>query len=550
MRGLLRRVLLVVSLASLGGCGAFRASAGLCLGLGGSVRAGPLDVGVLGGASYEWGNAYGAVGSQVTIDLGLAVARIEALGDGSTLRRNGKEEKAPFRGRAEGLFVDGVYPFLDSKSEARPYMVTRPSEIAVSLYALFFSFHLGFDPIGLARDAWGFIRAAAGGESPEPPDGSFRELPPPEDGWSEPPYTIASAEDLAGLESGTAVERALALRKVGQLLGDPLALFASGSETIEHDVPIRDGLEQLLLEDATVSALAREGDAESRDAFERARATDDPDAIGEALRRYPFASGRTRFLRVRAELLVERGDLEDAVEALEELAARASELDDEDTKAARALLPRVRALAARSPVAHPLGEAWSGSVDAGGYWLGASGRAVWAMTPGGEIAWERSDALPLDFFARKVVGRISELVVVEAMARERPWVMALDDDGAVRWRVPLPGPARGCGPMDQVYALGSGRVYVARTDRALAIEARSGRLLWMRVRHDPEPEAKKLWKEIVPMDWRAPEGPERRRPDGRSGFRVRVTPEVFELTSGAGRRVERLDARTGALLPE
>jgi hypothetical protein len=191
---------------------------------------------------------------------------------------------------------------------------------------------------------------------------------------------------------------------------------------------------------------------------------------------------------------------------------------------------------------------WSGSVDLGGWFMGAAGRAVWAMTPSGDVAWERSDALPLGFCAHKVVGKASDLAVVEAIAHGRPWVLGIEEDGSVRWKVPLPAPAPGCGAMDQVCALAPGRIFVARTDRVLAIAARSGRVVWMHARHAPASLARRLWGQSVPMDWRPPEGPERWRPDGRHGFQLSLTPGVLELTSGTGRRVERLDPRTGELL--
>src|SRR2546430_208416 len=99
------RAAVLLGLMTLGACGSFRASAGLCLGLGGSVHAGPADVGVLGGVSYEFGNAYGAIGSQVTVDIGLAVARLELLADGST-RKTPQQHKPPYRARREGVVID------------------------------------------------------------------------------------------------------------------------------------------------------------------------------------------------------------------------------------------------------------------------------------------------------------------------------------------------------------------------------------------------------------------------------------------------------------
>lgn len=539
-------VLTPLALAS--GCGAFRASAGPCLGLGGSVRAGPADVGLLGGVSLEWGNAYGAVGSMVTAELGLGIARGELLADGSA--RRATASKAPLRARLEGLIPDIADPFLDP--EPASFLVNRPAELAVSLYAVFFSFHLGVDFASLWREVRDAFVSAAGADAPEPPDGSLAVPAGPEDSLTEPPYAIATSEDVADLASGSAVERTLARRKLAGLLADPRALFQERLDLVERDVPVASGL---FAADLPASALQellapQEGDAAA--AFERGVRANDPVALGAALAAHPLAAGASHAARVRLELLVERGDLDEALAQLEDLTARAPELDDDDVRAARALEPSVRALVASLPRPPVPGdaprEAWSGSADLGGVRIGAAGRAVWAATPGGDVAWERSDALALGFCARKVVGEASGLAIVEAVAKGRPWVLALDADGETRWSLPLPAPAPGCGAADQVYALGSGRVFVGRTDRVVALEAATGRLLWMHVRHDPEPLARKLWKEAVPFDFRPPEGPDRRRPDGPRGFRVRLTPEVLELTSGTGRRVERLDPRSGALL--
>src|SRR5581483_592056 len=137
MRRFTGRVLIVAALAALGGCEAFRASAGVGIGLGGSVRAGPADVGVLGGVSYEWGNAYGAVGSQVTADIGIAVARFEILKDSTTRGPRGRGFRGPFRAHIEGLVADLAYPMLGDKPDVRAYLVNRPTELAVSVYAVF-----------------------------------------------------------------------------------------------------------------------------------------------------------------------------------------------------------------------------------------------------------------------------------------------------------------------------------------------------------------------------------------------------------------------------
>jgi len=166
------------------------------------------------------------------------------------------------------------------------------------------------------------------------------------------------------------------------------------------------------------------------------------------------------------------------------------------------------------------------------------------------VAWERSDALPEGWSESKVIGAASGLALLEAQARGRAWVVALDEYGRVVWKAPLPTAAACASPMDQVYALGGGRLFVLRVDRALALEAATGRILWMTVRKDvsfdavlPDDDAPRA------LDWRPEPGPPRRRPDGPTrGFRVALTPDALEFTSGRGRPLLRLDPRDGRLL--
>ncbi len=184
---------------------------------------------------------------------------------------------------------------------------------------------------------------------------------------------------------------------------------------------------------------------------------------------------------------------------------------------------------------------WTGSADLYGHRIGASGRTAWALAASGDIAWERSDALPEGFYAARVVGEQSGLAVVEAVAQGRAWVVGLDESAVVRWRTPLPAASPACGPVDHVFALGLGRVFVVRTDRVVALDAATGRVLWMSVRETPSYPR----EDLIPAGSRLPPGPPRRRPDGPDGFRVRLSDEVLETCSGRGRPVERFDPRTG-----
>jgi hypothetical protein len=423
-------------------------------------------------------------------------------------------------------------------------MIRRPLEIAVSGYALFIAFHLGFDVEGLLRDVVGFARSAAGVPDPDPAAGAHPEAPPPEDELGEPPYRILHLEDLAPDPAFPRPPRELA-RELDVTLADRLALV---------QVPAENGRAVFVTPSEVLRAQVVAAPIHLLEQVQRVRAADvlaratTPEAIAEALLVHPFAEDGARASRRRAELLLERGDLPEAVAAFEDAVARTDSSDPvalDQATARLALARRLREQARASET--PCGEAWSGSVDVGGHRMGASGRAAWAMTAAGEIAWERSDALPEDFFARKVVGGQSGLAIVEAVANARAWVLALDEHGNVAWRVPLPAPGQGCGAVDQAFALGAGRVFVARTDRIIAIDASTGRVLWMHVHVSPVPVRP---DDVEPAGWTPAPGPPRRRPDGRDGFRIRLGSDVLSVSSGRGRAVVKVDVRTGRAVDE
>ncbi len=102
--------------------------------------------------------------------------------------------------------------------------------------------------------------------------------------------------------------------------------------------------------------------------------------------------------------------------------------------------------------------------------------------------------------------------------------------------------------MDQVYVIGRRLLYVGRVDRVIALDLDSGRVVWMSVRTDVSFEPAAPGKEVHPLDWRTPPGPPRRRPDGESGFRMRLLPGRLEVCAGRGRPTTAFDPRSGRSL--
>src|SRR5271168_3324598 len=149
----MRRTAAVIFCLALGGCSSFRASAGLGFGIGGSVHAGPLDVGVLGGGAYCLGNCYGIHGGHVAFEVGVPVlGRIEAVVVDD-------DPDASARARIAGPLPLLAAALSDRSEDARKVqelVFQKNTEIAASLYALFFVFHLGFDPQAFVREALGY----------------------------------------------------------------------------------------------------------------------------------------------------------------------------------------------------------------------------------------------------------------------------------------------------------------------------------------------------------------------------------------------------------
>jgi hypothetical protein len=350
------------------------------------------------------------------------------------------------------------------------------------------------------------------------------------------------------VDSGTRWDRIHARAKLDLVLEDRTALVQVLDGPVARYVRPRFALtHHAALSPEACDDLAKRHEREAARALERARAAHDPEAIGEALESYPFAEGQSAAGLARARILLERGELTEAVFAYQD-ALTHMDPRDQGRDAALAQVALAAGLLSRATLPPLRHASWTGVAELEGYRIGFQGRSAWALTASGEVAWERSDTLPGDFHASKVVGTQSGLAIVEAVKGERTWVLGLDSGGALRWSVPLPAASPGCGPLDQVYALGSGRVFVGRTDRALAIDAVSGRVLWLTVRTGPTHPPHEA--DVKGLDWTPLPGPERRRPDGVHGFQITLTETSLELTSGTGRRVERLDARTGDLLGE
>src|SRR5436190_785343 len=137
----------------------FRASVGIGLGLGGSAKIGPVDVGCLGGVDLSLGNYYGAKGVHLSGDFGIpALARGELV----------YVDKDDGRVGLSSLVALPFYPAIRASKvkevqEALPYLYTRPTEVAVSAYAGFFAVHLGFDVGVPVRGFFHSARLAAGG---------------------------------------------------------------------------------------------------------------------------------------------------------------------------------------------------------------------------------------------------------------------------------------------------------------------------------------------------------------------------------------------------
>lgn len=531
---------LLLLLVLLGGCNAFRASAGIGLGIGGSAKVGPVDVGCLGGVDLAVGNYYDDAGGHLAGDVGLpGLARLEVVAFDKTEARLG----------LSSLLLLPFYPLMlasdDEKAqEGVPFLYARPFEVAVSAYAVIFAIHLGFDPSVIVRDVARFVSLAAGGADDDPPAPANANFPPPEDGLLEVPYTLLGPDDVAALESGTLIETARQWARFAGVMGDLRTLVAIDDEHYDRWAEPRVGLEFASLLQVTRRKVGALRANETADAFSRAAASRDPEVIAEALARSPLGplDEIAALERRRGELLVERGDLERAEWSFEDSLRHLADLSE--VAGSRARLETVQRLRAETPARPARRNAWAGAADMEGMSIGASGNSVWCTTASGDVAWERSDALPGGFTASRVLGVEAGFAILEVQAASgRPWVVALDFTGNVAWMTPLPAALAVGSPMDQFYVLGLGRVFVARVDRVLALDAANGRVLWMTAR---KAEFNfELKKTVIPLDWRPRPGPTRRRPDGESGFQVRLAGTTLEVTVARGEPTRRFEVRSG-----
>lgn len=526
-----RRVALLFTLVALGGCGAFRASVGVGFGIGASARVGLVDVGGLGGGSMVFGNCYGLVGSHVAVDIGLPpFGRIDAV---SSLDENKDDTQLRFNGP---IFLAAM-PFLPNSPWYSDVVLARPTEIAASVYAGFFSLQLGFDPQGFVGEVAERWRIATGHE----PRAWAREAnvrPDPEDEQSDPPFHVIALEDVAAVDTDAPALSEHARRALVEAAREHDALVRVEDGAVERWVAPRAALARVAPSDEARARMAELARPDARAELSIALALRDPERLATAIERNPVSDVTPELERARGELLLEEGRADEAVLAFE----RAG-----DDESAKARLAAARAAVERAPP-QPRGLAHEGSAELAGFRLGFADRAAWAVTPWGDVAWERSDSLPPGFCASRVVGAQSGLAIVEAMAKGRAWVLGIDENGATRWRTPLAIPQDG--PAERAYALHGGRVFVIRTDSSLAIEAATGRVLWMRRRAPEERDAKKRERD-TPRPFGEPSKPPvipARGPDGAHGFEVSVDACVLEIRRPTSEPSERLDPESGATL--
>ncbi len=428
------------------GCGCFRASAGFGIGLGASARVGVLDVGCMGGYSHEWGNCYGLEGGMTTGEFGIPV-----LGRREFLR---SEEEGVDRDRREGLFP---MVFALTESGKIEYYLNRPTEVAIAVYAGFFSFHVGFEPAAI-------FRALTGRESP---DGTV-DVQKDEKDDKIPPLETTKPGELELLLDG---RTALVPRHRGDYelhVAPWIALVMSRSETPDW------------------AALARRQTAKGAGDLARARATRDPALLEAAIAATPLSVEVPDAARILGEVQLERGELEEACMAFE-LESLLRPVDEEASEA------RARVALAHAARAHelvPVHESHATSVALGGVTLATEPQSIWAVTPEGEIAWTRTDSLTENECFRSPVGAAVGLAIFEVgpdpglnnNAASAGALVALDEKGTARWRVELPFEGKDTAIEHRLYLVSGGRVYVILRSNAVAIDARTGRLEWFYAR--------------------------------------------------------------------
>lgn len=497
------RVWLLLLLA-LPGCSCFRLTAGVGLGLGGSVRLGVLDVGFLGGAAYEGGNTYGLTGGQLAGELGLPlVGRVEFL--------EGNDEHIERR-RIEGPF--GIFCLLEHF--APDCCFNRKAEIAVAVYAGIVTFHLGFDPEELVRLVFGIEKAPplirSGEEERDPVDASARVLETPA-----PPLALDGE-----LDEREALVRARNEGRTTIYVSPWLAL-----------------LERLERKDGALGPAVKAEEERSEKELAQAFESRDPSTLARAIGRAPLARRSREAARRVGELRLERGDLDEALEAFA-LEARLAKGDEERAAAlARADLAQ-KALGDRGRCEVVLSATPSRLVTVGGTRIAALGVEHWGYTLAGDIAFLRSDLLAEGESFSGAIAATSELALLEADpagSSGRKTIVAVDEPGNERWRAELPASPEG---EPWRYVCRGGRLHAVSRTLVVTLDGETGRYEW--VFHRKELERSKE----VPFESALVATP------SLEGEPVRFAGDVLEWRTDAWGsrhaepdRLERVDPRTG-----
>lgn len=520
---------LPLSLVLLAGCGAFRASAGVGLGVGASARVGVLDVGAVFGASYEWGVAYGVSGGHMTGEAGLPV-----LGRLEILRASSEHVD---RQRSEGLLA--ALALASGTPEENALRLNRPTEVAVSLRLLFLSFHLGFDPAVA-------VRALFGMDEPAPP-------PEPVEEGRVPADPLHAMDQDIGPEA------------IDSLGDDPIALVRI--RTGETSVGVAPGIALVMsLVDARAhlagergsgdpltkawERVARGHEVRGRQAFLDGERFHDTEGLARVLADCPLAPQAPRAARVLGDLRFERGELAEALEAFELEAALAEDVAAlDDARRRCALARRLVAATGRAEAT----EAKVESVIVGPYRLTASEAGVTAVDARGEFAWVHTSSfahpgenpgLAAIFggsWQATLLGTAPGLALVAVGGDDPAVVVALDERGECRWRTVVPRDRAFHGHDKGRVVVAQGRVFFVSYDRAFALSSATGRLDWLSIR------PARRFASTIPMEC----GPIVKAP--REGGGVRVTLDAIEWpldiferyrASDSG-RIERLDPRTG-----
>jgi hypothetical protein len=488
---------LVFLLLLASGCACFRASAGFGLGIGGAVRAGVLDVGVLGGGSYEWGNCYGIEGGQCCGELGLPlVGRLEVL-------RADSEELD--RRRLEGPLA--IYYAEASDDDARICFL-RPAEVAVSAYLGIFAFHLGFDPGAVLEAILGI---------PEPEI----EVVPDEDDMK-----ASDRRGFLNMADGPAF--------IDAMEADRLVDHTAGGKNAPFRLAVSRSIALLASYSRTSQewqAVAREETRRSEAAYADALRTRSVDDLEAALDDAPLADGALLAARTLGDLRVEQDDLHGALAAYE--TERALAEGDEKLEANARIFLVKKGLGSIVP-------------------LDADGPEP-AEDAGASVASIRSDVLEnCEVVVRPIARSRDRSFLLTAWSASRSGlvtftevvpdtVVAVGPDGNLLWRTAIP---TGSTTID--FILTGSRIFAVRRNEAFALETRSGRIVWRFER------ASSHFENDVPMDRKAIEKPRLEGP------RARLTAEALEWrtdlfdgpTFNRPQRLERLDPSTGVPLAE